>query len=185
MSWILYSRCAAPASSLLKRLSVNTAEQTTFIEKAKLFGCQSLLGLLVNRGGFDSAFSNLEITQIGGGEARARMKVLPSHCNAFGTLHGGASSTLVDIMGTLAILSLDPTRPGVSVDINVTFVSAAKVHTEIEAIGKALKVGKRMGFTDVEIRRVEDSQLVASGRHTKAFITLTSIVCGLLIIWRL
>ena len=46
--------------------------------------------------------------------------------NAYNTLHGGAICTIVDVVGTMAILSLDVTKPGVSVDLNVSFVSAAK-----------------------------------------------------------
>jgi len=40
-------------------------------------------------------------------------------------LHGGATSTLIDYFTTYAIMSLDDGRhPGVSVELNVSFLSA-------------------------------------------------------------
>ena len=45
---------------------------------------------------------------------------------------------------------------------------AAKASSIVQIEGKVLKMGKRLGFTTVDIRR-EDGTLVATGRHTKAF----------------
>lgn len=86
---------------------------------------------------------------------------------AYGTLHGGATCTIVDIVGTLALLSLDKTRPGVSVELNTSFVAAAQGNERIKVVGSVLKTGKRLGFTQVDIFG-SDGRLCASGRHTKA-----------------
>ena len=83
-------------------------------------------------------------------------------------MHGGAVSTIVDVVGTIALLSIDATKPGVSVDLNVSFATAAMASSTVQIEGKVLKMGKRLGFTTVDIRR-EDGTLVATGRHTKAF----------------
>ncbi len=71
-------------------------------------------------------------------------------------------------MGTLALLSKDHTRGGVSVDLSVSFTSAAPVGSSLTIIGKVLKYGRSMGFTEVKVFNEEDT-LIASGRHTKAF----------------
>ena len=89
--------------------------------------------------------------------------------NSYGTLHGGAIASLVDIVGTLALLSQDPLRGGVSVDLNVSYCAAAKVGQPLTITGRCLKLGGRLGFTEVEVRtQTEERTLIATGRHTKA-----------------
>ncbi len=100
------------------------------------------------------------------------MTVDAEHRNAFESLHGGAVCLLIDVVGTLALLTKDATRPGVSVELNCSFLSPAMVGDEIEVTGRVLRYGKRLGFTQVDIVRVKDNKLVATGRHTKAFAML-------------
>ena len=72
----------------------------------------------------------------------------------------------------MALLSEAPTRPGVSVDLNVSFMRAAKRDSYLTIEGRLLKVGKALAFTEVDLyeRREDGSRgkLIASGRHTKA-----------------
>ena len=68
----------------------------------------------------------MEILQVENGTAKCKLKVDKGVQNSFKTLHGGASATLIDVVGTIALLSVDPTRPGVSVEINASYCSAAK-----------------------------------------------------------
>ena len=49
------------------------------------------------------------------GEVEATLTVNSRVENSYGTLHGGAISTLVDVIGTLALLAKDHKRGGVSV----------------------------------------------------------------------
>jgi len=86
---------------------------------------------------------------------------------SYATLHGGGVATLVDVLGTLALLAKDHKRAGVSLEINISFVAAANAGEELEATGTVLKSGRSIGFTSVEIRRKADGKLIASGRHTK------------------
>ena len=91
-------------------------------------------------------------------------------------------------------LSKDPSRAGVSIEMNQTFCSAAKLGEKIVLLGSTLRYGKTLGFTEVELRvpsegmldssaellserPVEamrafraDGRLVATGRHTKMFV---------------
>ncbi|KAI5055418.1 hypothetical protein GOP47_0028939 [Adiantum capillus-veneris] len=95
------------------------------------------------------------------------MRVPPSLCNAGDRLHGGAITSLVDIIGSAAIFSTGKTYSGVSVEINVTFMAAAPLGEEIEIESKALRVGKSLAFVAVDIRLKATGKLVAQGRHTK------------------
>ena len=78
-----------------------------FIELAKVRGANALLGLFRHRGGFDRTLEGLEVTRVdsGAGRVEARMEVRAAHANAFGTLHGGCAGLLVDVLGTMALLS--------------------------------------------------------------------------------
>ena len=46
------------------------------------------------------------------------------------------TATLVDVIGSLALMADDPTRSGVSVDINITYISAAHVGDQIIVEGR-------------------------------------------------
>ena len=113
------------------------------------------------------------------------------------TLHGGATATLVDVVGTLALLGRDPTRPGISVEMcvprraafararatscpfpfgahrNQSFCAAAKKGERLHIVGTVLRYGRTLGFTEVAIRGwpqgAEEGRLYAVGRHTKFF----------------
>lgn len=72
-------------------------------------------------------------------------------------------------MGTLALVAKDKDKAGVSVDLNVTYLSAVRVGEKVTCLGTVLKMGKTLGFTNVELKRHDNGQLIATGRHTKAF----------------
>ena len=141
---------------------------STFIDKAKAAGANALLGQFTASDRFDRVLKNLTVESVDEGRVTCSMVVDEGVQNAYKTLHGGAVSTIVDVVGTIALLSIDATKPGVSVDLNVSFATAAMASSTVQIEGKVLKMGKRLGFTTVDIRR-EDGTLVATGRHTKAF----------------
>lgn len=148
------------------RLTTTTAQ--SFIERVKASGANALLGVFTATQRFDQTMSGLEVTRISSGVVHAKFMISEAVANSYGTLHGGATATLVDIMGTMALLTMDPTRAGVTVELSASYISAAKIGEEIQLVGRVLKTGKRLGFTDVVITRGSDGAIVASGRHTKA-----------------
>ena len=58
--------------------------------------------------------------ELNNGRAVASLEVHDKLANAFSTMHGGAICTLVDVLGTLALLSVDSTRPGVKTMLHST-----------------------------------------------------------------
>jgi len=54
------------------------------------------------------------------GKVVCELRVEEEHTNRGGTLHGGLTATLVDIISTTAIMCSDRGAPGVSVDMNIT-----------------------------------------------------------------
>lgn len=119
----------------------------------------------VAAGGFDGT-CGFRAVSFGAGEAVVELDVLPKVQNIIGALHGGATATLVDHAGTLAIVTADrDARPGVTTDLNVTYLAPGT--GTVVAHAKVLKVGKTMAYVTVDITRKADGVLVAQGRMTK------------------
>ena len=110
----------------------------------------------------------MECTAIGPDGVQCHLDVTDSLANNFGTLHGGCISTIVDVVGTLALLGKDPSRAGVSVEMNQSFCTAAKIGERVSIAGIVLRYGKTLGFTEVTITGA-NGRVVATGRHTKFF----------------
>jgi len=139
----------------------------SFIEKCKVFGANALLGIFVANEGFDATVAGLKVERISSGQIDCTLEVHEGVLNGFGSLHGGCICTLVDVVGTMAFLTLNSTKPGVSIELNCSFLSPTKLGETIRISGKVLKMGKNIGFSEVEIFNNE-GKLLASGRHTKA-----------------
>lgn len=146
---------------------------SSFIDKAKRDGVQALLGTFAASNGFDSCLKHMEIIKLEeNGDIECILPVTSEIKNGFGTLHGGAICTIIDVAGTLSLLSHNKNidnKPGVSIEINSTFCSNVKVGEKIKIISKVLKFGSRFGFTEINIFSTTTNLLIASGRHTKFF----------------
>ena len=148
---------------------------SSFISRAAAAGDASVLvGKFKSTPGqvFDACLdrNGFEVLRIDSDSVECRLTVTPALCNNFGTLHGGAIATLVDVVGTLALLGVDPLRPGVSVEMNQSFCAAATQGQKLNLVGRVLRTGKTLGFTETEIRIADGKhagRLVATGRHTK------------------
>jgi acyl-coenzyme A thioesterase 13 len=97
------------------------------------------------------------------------MKVGAEHLNRGGGLHGGLSSTIVDIVTTYALMTnnLENIKAGVSVDLHVTFLKGAKENDELIIDAKTIKCGKTLAFLECEIRNKKCNSLLVKGAHTK------------------
>ena len=71
---------------------------------------------------------------------------------------------------SFTVLSRDPARPGVSVDINVSYLSAVPAGSTLFIEGQCPKLGRRLAFTEVRLYlgASAEGKLVALGRHTKS-----------------
>lgn len=141
---------------------------------AKLKGARALLGQFLASPRFDRVLGTpagrsdggLEVLSIGDGVVECSLLVHEGLTNSYSTLHGGATTTLVDVVGTMAILTLDPARPGVSIELSTSFLRPAPLGKTVHITGKVTKMGKQIAFVDVTL--AVDGKLVATGRHTKA-----------------
>ena len=121
--------------------------------------------------GFDTSLPGVELLSIGDGQAEVRIAVQAAVQNWGGTLHGGAIATLVDNIGTLAIMAADREgRPGVTTDLNVSYFSAAPSGSVVRVAGRTVKCGRTLAFVEVDLfleTEGERGQHLAQGRMTK------------------
>ncbi|KAF9200566.1 hypothetical protein BGZ49_009186 [Haplosporangium sp. Z 27] len=128
--------------------------------------CRKVWSNFLSAGGFDAqALSGLKLVSANKGSILCELQVEKQHLNRLGGCHGGLLSTIVDIGGSLAIAAEEMQATGVSTDLNVSFVSGAKIGDKLSILSKCDKLGGTLAYTSVEIS-VGD-KVVALGRHTK------------------
>nr|pir f42h10.6 protein - Caenorhabditis elegans [Caenorhabditis elegans] len=99
--------------------------------------------------------------------------VLKFHENLFkipGTLHGGQTATLTDVITARAVGVTVKDKGMASVELAVSYLLPVKVGDVLEITAHVLKVGRTMAFTDCEFRRKSDGKMSAKGKHTLAFL---------------
>ncbi|XP_076892671.1 uncharacterized protein LOC143544447 [Bidens hawaiensis] len=112
--------------------------------------------------------SGIKVDLVERGRIICFIKVTPRLLNGDNTLHGGAITTMVDVLGGVVIPTVNnAASSGVSMEINISYLDAAYVDDEIEIEAKTLRVGKAVAVSTVEFRNKKTGKLIAQGRHTK------------------
>ena len=107
--------------------------------QAKQLGASALLGAFTHMSTrFDACLQDLDIVSVDSDAGTVTCEVLVTEKlqNAYGSMHGGAIATAVDVVGTLALLTKDPTKAGVSVDLSVRYTSSAKAGDTVVIVGR-------------------------------------------------
>ncbi|XP_059965094.1 acyl-coenzyme A thioesterase 13 isoform X2 [Mesoplodon densirostris] len=161
--------CEFPGFPALPRIilewDLGAGERSTMSCKAK-----SLLEAVKFSGkalGFDRSLEKVTVVSAVPGKVICEVKVEEQHTNKMGTLHGGMTATLVDAVSTYALLCTERGAPGVSVDMNITYMSPAKMGEDIVITAHVLKQGKTLAFLSVDLTNKATGKLIAQGRHTK------------------
>ncbi|KAM3277742.1 hypothetical protein ACQJBY_045565 [Aegilops geniculata] len=94
--------------------------------------------------------------------------------SASNRMHGGAVASLVDLVGSAVIFAGGSPVTGVSLDITVSYLGAARANEEIEIEDRVLGIGDKTGCVTVEVRRKDTGQVLAHGRHTKYLANVSS-----------
>lgn len=128
---------------------------------------RQVMRVMLDSPGFDRVLSKVKLVSASPGKVVCEMKVEEEHTNRGGTLHGGLTATLVDIISTTALLYTERGAPGVSVDMNITYMNAAKVGEDILITAQVLKQGRSLAFATVDLTNKANGKMIAQGRHTK------------------
>jgi len=103
------------------------------------------------------------------GRCVVEFEVAEKHENPAGTLHGGVTASLLDMVTSCALLATPRGHPGVSVDLNVSSLAPAIRGDTVIIDAKVIKSGRSIAFTSADFYRKRDNLLIATGRQTKAF----------------
>ncbi|XP_078544077.1 acyl-coenzyme A thioesterase 13 [Lissotriton helveticus] len=117
--------------------------------------------------GFDRVMSKVDLVSASPGKVVCEMRVEEEHTNKLGTLHGGMTATLIDVVSTAALAFTERGIPGVSVDMNITYMNAAKIGDSVLITAQILKQGRSIAFATVDVTDKATGKLIAQGRHTK------------------
>ncbi|KAK6490606.1 acyl-coenzyme A thioesterase 13 [Huso huso] len=135
---------------------------------SKSLNClKQLMRAMADCPGFDRVLSKVDLVSASPGKVVCELKVEEEHTNRGGTLHGGLTATLVDVISTTALLYTERGAPGVSVDMNITYMNAAKIGEDVLITAQVLKQGKTLAFATVDVTSKATGKLIAQGRHTK------------------
>lgn len=104
-----------------------------------------------------SATLGIELTTVKPGEVSAVLKLRPEVTQQGGVAHAGTITALADTVCGLAAFSLMPAGVGIlSVNINVSLMRPA-AGERLRAVGRVIKAGKRVYFTEAEVFTGDDS----------------------------
>lgn len=126
--------------------------------------------------GFHRSIEGLELLEMNQGQVRARLTVSEALLNFFGKLHGGAIATLVDDLGTFAVVTADRyRRAGVTTDLQISYLAPASPGDLIAIDADILRCALNLAFVEVTLRHERRGHLIARGRMTK-LLTKDSVV---------
>ncbi|VDL63868.1 unnamed protein product [Nippostrongylus brasiliensis] len=118
---------------------------------------------------FMQAFGGARPISVSEGRVKVEFEVTHAMTNPWGSLHGGCTATLVDIVTTAALLTTPRQLPGVSVDLHVTYLAAAKEGESVVMDAEVIRIGRSLAFTKADLFLKESNKIIATGLHTKAF----------------
>ncbi|CAI8241511.1 MAG: 1,4-dihydroxy-2-naphthoyl-CoA hydrolase [Bacteroidia bacterium] len=113
-----------------------------------------------------------DLTRIEFGVVEGQMNLENKHLQQFGFVHGGATSTILDITMGFAAYSVVPIEKGVvTANISIDFLNPGD-GDKIIAIGEVEKAGNKLVFTHGRVFTEKDGQrkLIATARSVMAII---------------
>ena len=106
-----------------------------------------------------AAHLGITLEQVRPGYARASMTVAPTHLNAVGMAHGGATMALLDVVH--ASVSNSHGTVAIAQDVHTEFLAAGEPGDRLEAEGVELHRSSRTAVYRIEAR-AQDGRLVAT-----------------------
>ena len=114
----------------------------------------------------------VRLTSVAPGEVSAEMRLTTEVTQQHGVAHAGTIATLADIVCGLAAYSLMAEGVGVmSVNINLSLLRPAEGE-RLRAVGRVIKAGKRIYFTEAEVYAGDDA---AEALAARVSATMTSV----------
>lgn len=115
---------------------------------------------------FDNVLRGITSLQAFKGKVTCSIKVTPDVANRFGGLHGGCIATIVDTIGTAAMVTVQE-RSGVSTHISVDYLSPSPLGTWVDIEAEVVKAGRSVSLVRVTLTNRDTGKVVAVGTHQK------------------
>ncbi|CAG8491810.1 9917_t:CDS:2 [Paraglomus occultum] len=132
---------------------------------------QNYLRSANRRGQFlSSLWPRVSVIEVSPTKSVFELTVTGDDCNGLGSLHGGCTASIIDVCSTGAIIAAATkyfVHGGVSNDLTISYVSAAKEGDVVLIECSIIKLGKSLANTHTVIRNKNTGQVVAMGSHTK------------------
>eukprot|EP00239_Pterosperma_sp_CCMP1384_P008117 CAMPEP_0197857906 /NCGR_PEP_ID=MMETSP1438-20131217/31352_1 /TAXON_ID=1461541 /ORGANISM="Pterosperma sp., Strain CCMP1384" /LENGTH=119 /DNA_ID=CAMNT_0043473905 /DNA_START=137 /DNA_END=492 /DNA_ORIENTATION=- len=113
--------------------------------------------------GFDGRFGkDLRNVKLEKGRCSCDVTVHDGLANGYGTLHGGMIATLLDVVSSVALLTVAD-RSGVSLELNITYLGAVPIGDVIEVDAQVIKVGRSVGTIQIDVRNKKNNKICAVG----------------------
>lgn len=110
-------------------------------------------------------YMNMRVVEAGGGKSKLVMETKNDMKNLYGTLHGGATATLLDSSCGIAIGTLlNEGEIVVTVDMRINYTASVSAGTLIGR-GEVIHKGTKTGIASAEITD-QEGNLVAAGMST-------------------
>jgi len=87
------------------------------------------------------------------------------HLNNKGTMHGGLTATLTDMVTARAVGMSVRDVPMVSVGLSVSYLGAARRGETVTVEAVCLRIGRGLAFTEASFYRKSDGEFLAKGEH--------------------
>lgn len=113
----------------------------------------------------------MELSYDDAGRAIFEMPYNPTLDHFMGGIHGGVIATLLDNAGWFTAAALYDTWVATS-DLNVKLLQPA-AKTNLRAVGRILKAGKRLAMAEMEVR-TDDGTLIAVGSGSFAVTSVAT-----------
>ena len=125
---------------------------------ARLTQVQTLMTTLLSKSPiYGLILSDIKLLRVVRGTVTLSLTLKATHLNSKGALHGAVSATIVDFVTGLAICSWDlREKTGASVDMHLSFLSAARAGDTVTIQSTAEKVGGSLAFVTIRISKVGD-----------------------------
>ncbi|XP_057297149.1 acyl-coenzyme A thioesterase 13-like [Hydractinia symbiolongicarpus] len=128
---------------------------------------QIMAAVFTNSKGFDRHAKPVELVSItDNGKAKFQWTVDESQVNGLKTLHGGFTAFIVDVTTTVMLITLGKNRPGVSIELNVSYMKPARIGEVVTLETECKKLGSSLAFTEAVIKNSK-GDLLATAKHTK------------------
>lgn len=131
----------------------------------------TLIERAINGKGFDRCMKNVQLLSAADGKCKAQFTVAEEHLNSIGSMHGGFTSSIIDIVSSYALTTYNNKPHAVSVDLHVTFLKAARLGEVLTVNAETIRADKTMAFLAVEITKNDGKDVVARGQHIKFILS--------------